>query len=291
MDKKKFIYSLFVLLTLFSYFLTGCTNDKNSESTTTEISDASNNKQEVTKGEDAKIFILPAPLQIATALKTLNTGYSETLLMPSKKYREYSSNYLRAVNLGIYTIDLGYATVYGQNQTCLNYAKVIQAMTKDLGITSSIHLDMVKRFENNIQNKDSLYQIILESYSEAHNYFQNNQREDVGFFILSGSFIEGLYLSLNNKAVLKNVQLQNLVGQQKLFLENIMELLQYMDKNEYATDLNQKLQTLKKEYDLIEVAYGDSENGKTAIRCNITQEQLTKLLNKVTEVRNKLTRV
>jgi hypothetical protein len=52
---------------------------------------------------------------------------------------------------------------------------------------------MVRRFENNIYHQDSLYAIILQGYGQANAYFQSNRREELGMYILSGSYIEGLY--------------------------------------------------------------------------------------------------
>ena len=280
----KLVFSRFFLVGLF---ISSCNSDENKNLESDKMDACDTLRSADSSNTSAKVFILPAPLQVATTLKILDIPYDEKNIVPPAKARtDYSSSYLKALNLGIYTIDLGYATLYDQRQTSLDYIKSIGKLMGDIGINSSIQNEMVKRFKNNIQKPDSLYKIILESYNNTHAYFQNNQREEMGMFILSGGFIEGLYLSLNNEHIQKKEALHNLIGQQKLFLNNILELLQYADTQADVADLAQKLNSLKEVYDTIEVSYSDSENGKIATKCFITKEQLIILLNKVRAVRN-----
>lgn len=107
-------------------------------------------------------------------------------------------------------------------------------------------------------------------------------------YILSGSYIEGLYLSLHFKEIPENRVLRNLIGQQKLFLENIIELLQYTEEKPETVALLVKLMSIKKEFNAISVVYDDSGNGKIAVKCSVDLHQLASLLNKVIEVRNKI---
>jgi hypothetical protein len=283
----KFKISSFAFISVLLYILSSCGNG-------TKPDDASVITDSATKGphldsNDLRVFTLPAPLQVATLLKTEELDYNEAMLVPSKKEKKvYPSNYLKALNLGIYTIDLSYATVYEQHQTALNYVRTMEMLVQELGISSGVSGRMVRRFENNIRKQDSLYRIILQSYSQANEYFQTNNREEIGMYILTGSYIEGLYISLHFKEIPNNMTLRNLIGQQKLFLENIIELLQYTEEKPETVDLLLKLMVIKKEFDPINVLYGNSENGKMAVKCTVDLRQLEGLLNKVMEVRNKI---
>lgn len=284
---KTTIYTLATIV-ISSYIFSSCGNNGTSDDST-RISDSANASGPHLDSNDLRVFTLPAPLQVSTLLKMQDIDYNENILLPSKKPAVvFTSNYSRALNLGIYTIDLSYATVYGQHQTALNYVKTMESLVKDLGISSGISSQMVKRFENNIKRQDSLYHIILQSYSQANEYFQTNKREEIGMYILSGSYLEGLYISLHSKGITSGSVLQNLIGQEKLFLENIMELLQYTEENPETVDLLQKLMLIKKEFEKISVIYDDPGKRKIVVKCNINADQLNSLLNKVTEVRNKV---
>ena len=80
----------------------------------------------------------------------------------------------------------------------------------ELGIVSPLTRNMIKRFEANTTNQDSLSKIILEAYEESHKFFQRNEREGMGLLILTGCFIEGLYLASSIDEMSGNSQLQSL---------------------------------------------------------------------------------
>ncbi|MBL7892761.1 MAG: hypothetical protein JNL63_09025 [Bacteroidia bacterium] len=277
----------FVFFVISVNILCSCGDGKPEEGAV--VSDSTSSKDPHIDSNDLRVFTLPAPLQVATLLRIEGVDYNERILIPSKKANAiYASNYLRALNLGMYTIDLGYATVYDQHQMALNYVKIMESLVQDLGISSGISGQTVRRFENNIRKPDSLYHIILESYSQANEYFQTNKREELGMYILSGSYIEGLYIALNYNEIPASKVLRNLIGQQKLFLENIIELLQYTEEKPETVDLLVKLMSIKEEFNAINVLYDDSGKGKIAVKCSVDRHQLTSLLKKVVEVRSKI---
>ena len=243
------------------------------------------------KGTETKVYTLPAPLQMVSAIKLYKPEYSANVLGSEKEIKTvFSSSYARALALGIYTIDLGYTTVYAQHPVSMIYLKSIQSISQDLGVSSGIQPQMYKRFKENKDNEDSLCHIILESYRDAHTYFQNNKREDVAMFIVAGGYIEGLYLTLSAKND-KNLwpYYPNLVGQQKIYLQNIIEIIDFYNKNRSTevNDLLADLRELYKVYDEIKVEYkttGDTD----IVDCDVTSAKAARLLNKVKMLRDSI---
>lgn len=215
--------------------------------------------------------------------------YNSRHLVTTVPATGFTNNYSRALGMGGYMVDMGYACLYDQRQTALNYAKAVQTLMNDLGLNSSIKMNMVKRFEANIRNNDSLYTIILDSYGQAHNYFQENGREETGLFIMCGSYVEGLYLTLQSKEILTNTKLRNLVGQQKIFLDNIIILCGYMTDKPEVKQLEEMMKEIESGFDGITVKVEESQDGAVAVNSNITYNQLKKLTSKVKEVRKELT--
>lgn len=281
-------YYLFIAFIISAFIFASCNNENQKIDDNSGKSDTTASKEK-NDSSDMHVFTLPAPLQVATLLKTMDIKYNEKMLVPCKrKLPLFSSNYIRALNLGIYTIDLSYATVYNQSQNAIDYAKSIQIMTQDLGLSGGVTKQIVSRFEANINKQDSLYKIILQSYNLAHQYFQANKREEIGMYILAGSYLEGLYITLNFREIPSDNRLVNLIGQQKIFLENIIELLQYTEEKPETVELLQQLMSLKKEFEPIRVQFQDTSDGRVAVRCDMTIQQLANLLAKTTELRNKI---
>lgn len=253
-----------------------------SESSYDGVSDLDSMRAAAESG--TKIYTLPAPLQVATALSMYDIKYENSLINdPQQANASFSSNYARALNLGLYTIDLGYATVYEQKQSSLHFMKLMASLMDDLGISSGVKPSMLQRFENNKQDQDSLYKIILENYAYAHDYFQQNGREEVGLFIMTGAFVEGLHLSLNHKGVGSKLPLNNLIAQQKLFLKNITELLQYHESAE-VEKLLEKLTALSAVYDQVEVKV-EKRGEREVLDSKVSKAHIEKLRQEVATLR------
>lgn len=278
-----------VVLAISSLFIIACGGDpKNGSGSAVNDSISKQASQADSSAHSAMAFALPAPLQIATVLKNSNVTFSEKMLVSSKQVRSYPSDYARAINLGVYTTDLGYSTVFGQKQTTLNYYKEVNNLLNDLHIPANLNRQNLKRFEGNIDNTDSLCTIILGSFGQWQSYFQENKREEVGLYILAGTFIEGLYLTLNHPPVQKTEAFKNLIGQQKLFLDNILELSNYMDKKPDFDDLYSRLGAIQQAYESINVSVKTDKQGGSTILCSYTPEQLSALSAKVGQVRNEI---
>lgn len=282
-------YCLRVLPALFALILIVSSCDSNNESSTASVK--APNDSLAAKQPDStamQVFTLPAPLQVATLMKLENEPYNSQHLQSGVPNTNYTSNYSLALKLGAYIVDMGYASMYDQRQTALNYAKAVQTMTNELGIASSVNKHMAQRFEANLRNNDSLYIIILESFEDAHNYCRHNEREDVGLYILCGSYIEGLYFILQSKEALGSTQLRNFIGQQKVFLENIRALADYIPVGDQAKELNSLLSELEKGFEGIMVRVEETPEGQVAVNCSMSYLQLKKLQLVVSKVRSNI---
>ena len=274
--------TIWLPVTLVALLVTGCSDEPREENDfygTINMPDSL-----LPQGDEVMMYTLPTPLQISSVLKTHNIEYKEDLLLKPKKVLTYPSSFVKALNLGFYTIDLGYVTVYERYTEAIHYAQTVKELMAQLGIERIIHDQMIDRFKNNVNNQDSLSKIILESYESAHGYFQQNGREGIGLAIATGCYIEGLYIA-SSIEVRNNKLRSNLLSQNKLFLENIIELLGYYVNEKEVSLMITELKKLQKTFDAIEVDFNES-TGKLTAR-NATPE-LRKRINRQVEVlRNK----
>ncbi len=236
---------------------------------------------------EAKIYTMPTPLQISSAIKIYGFKYNETLLLPVSLQVNYTSNFAKALNLGLRTIDLGYATVYANHSRALDYLKNVKQLTEELGISSYQKAQILERFEKNIQNQDSLFSIILESYRQGHDYFQNNGREGLGLLILTGCFVEGLHLTMGieNEKNRSSAKYLNLIAQQKLYLQNLVELLTFYCNAKEVNLLIAKLNLLNGEFDKIQLNYNDPSTKPFAVKGKIPNEVYEGIAAKISALR------
>ncbi|PCH99285.1 MAG: hypothetical protein COB85_00150 [Bacteroidetes bacterium] len=233
---------------------------------------------------DAKIFLLPAPLQIVSALHIQSIPYQPELIRNVPKDLTGNKEYRIALNLGINTIDLGYSTVYGDYQMAINYATNVKELMEILGIRSALKSPLIKRFEENASNVDSLSSIILEAYSASHEYFQLNEREGVGLLILTGCFIEGLYLATGVNQAVENRQVHGLIALHKEYSANILLLLSFYRNNADVANLLDKLEALVIELEDINYDY-NSSSGKAVLDKPISTGRLLKIKATILDIR------
>lgn len=283
--KNNLLNACLLLFTL----LFACTDDKKLENDSTDLESIPqielSEHLKMDSGE-VRMFTMPTPLQIATTLKLLNVEYNDQLLLP--KYNGfYKSKVELALGLGAYVVDMGYTTVYNNYQKSINYGHDVQQIMEKLNISHYINKSLVERFQKNIDNQDSLCQIILSTYNEAHSYF--NQDEGLGLLILTGGYIEGLFLATQNISNQKWVdESNNLIIQQKLFLDNFILLLDGYSENSKIKSIVVDLNQLKVSFDEIKIYSNPDKQGDYSLVQPISRVNLEHIKKKVALIRNKL---
>lgn len=287
-----------IVIIILGLFLTGllytCSNEitKEAQGDKDDFYGTINNFPDslIINENEAKIYTMPTPLQISSAIKIYGFKYNEKLLLPTVQNVNYSSNFSKALNLGVRTIDLGYATIYSNNARAFDYLKNVKQLTEELGISSYRQSQIIERFEKNIQNQDSLFKIVLESYRHGHDYFQNNGREGLGLLILTGCFIEGLHLTMGikNEKISGDQKYLNLLAQQKLYLQNLVELLAYYSNAVEVQELMGKLKSLNSEFGKIQLNFNDPNTKPFAIKGKIPDGLYQSIEAKITALRNEI---
>jgi hypothetical protein len=95
---------------------------------------------------EGKIFSIPSPIQTAILLKQASGSYNPNLVNPSENAGKYATTYSRALNLGVYGADMGYATLFGQQKESLSYLKALQTLSDGLSISGAFDKTFAERF-------------------------------------------------------------------------------------------------------------------------------------------------
>lgn len=284
--------SLWVTFIISMLLIFSCSGDENladnsSNSIDDPIEDINLPIQLGLDSGEVKMFTMPTPLQVATALKVMNVDYNENLLLKNGNI-VIGSDVDLSLALGMYLTDLGYTTVYNNTQKSLSYAKDIQFIMEELPITPYINNGFKERFNDNIDNQDSLCKIILDGYNDANQYISETENEALGLLILTGAYIEGLHLASSSNV--SNIWLEehdNIFIQQKLFLDNFLVLLDgYKSNNKIKTVLD-KLENLKLVFDEINIQFND-ETEKYELKESITPGKRLKISALITRLRNEI---
>lgn len=297
MNYKRILFLTFAVPTIIS--MVGCGGNNAPESD--QLSDAdSSATQSVSDLQKAQTILhsLPSPIETALLLRKAGASYNKDILNPIENVSKYTSTYQRAVNLGIYGTDLSYTSVFDQTQESMLYLRCASQLANDLGVGSAFGDRTVSRLDANKDNRDSIMTIISDAFLIADTYLKENERPATSAMIIAGGWVEGLYIACSIARTTKNPELVQRIGEQKLSLNNIMEMLNGYTNDESVKLMAEQVGKLQPVFESIQVASAKAEAksndddsmtlGSSAPKTTLTPEQLKSLQEKVFEVRNNM---
>lgn len=246
------------------------------------------------------LYTLPSPIEMASLIKESNVKYDEDMLNKLSMADKYSSNLKMAINLGIYSSDMSFASMFNQSQKTVEYFSTIQGLTSRLGIVKLIDEATIKRLEENGTSKDDILNVISDVYMDVNQYLTENNRKNIAVMVLTGGWVEGLYIALNLTNGKPNQELIERIVAQKLALSTVLSIIDQNNPNDADEDLNylkNKILEIKMFFDEVRVeplgqvtATTNAQAKMTTIKANcandISDDVLNMLKEKVTEVRN-----
>ncbi|MCG8577453.1 MAG: hypothetical protein MI810_21410 [Flavobacteriales bacterium] len=297
----KFIFSLLALFLLISCGGEGIdvdTEDPNGEEMVVVADQVLDSTQSLSTTINGKMFSLPSPIQMATLIKENVGVFNESILTDPEAVANYTTEFKRAINMGIYGADLGYATIYESNTKAVSYLSSIEKLSDELGIAGAFDQNLLERFIENGNNQDSMLVIMSDGYREGDRFLKDNEQHDVATLILTGGWIESLYFASVTYEDTQDQEVANRIGEQKTALKTIISLLEDFNTEDYYTNLIQDLKDLKTDFDKIKFNYQyiepqhDPKNRTTSIKSKssvqIEGDVLTTIIEKVKTIRNGL---
>lgn len=302
MNRKSItITGILTLVFLITGFMTGCKSG-GGKGTGEEVKIAvSDDNDQIIKdmNEAKKIFnALPSPLESAMLVKSAGTKLKPELLNSVSGTSKYVTSKSMALNLGIYTCDLSFTSLYEQTQMIVNYMNAAKKMAEGLNILNSIDQATIVRLEQNINNSDEVLEIISDTFLNSSSYLEDNGQHALATLTLAGGWIEGLYIStqLVDKSNIKGNMLANRIIDQKLSLDILMNLLSENKGTPAIDEVIPGIEKLKTIFDKIEITTTpnktevDKTSNMTLIKSqastNITPEVFAELAGAVAEIRN-----
>jgi len=245
-----------------------------------------------------QIFSIPSPVQTAFLIKDVGVSFNSDYINPAENAVNYSSNFSKALNLGVYGADLGYLTIYEQTDGALKYLKSVRGLSKDLGLEGAFDEELAERFSSNIGNQDSMLVFVSDAYRNSDNYLKNNDKDDVAALVLAGGWIESMYIAADAAVTSNNPLLIERLGDQKNALASLIAMLgQYNNDTDYE-DLIIELEDLHSVFEGINYTYEyvppvtDESNKVTVIKSKHTVEiadgDLEAIMEKIESIRTEI---
>jgi hypothetical protein len=259
----------FILLFLVSGFILfisckSSNNPNNSDSGSNNDSIAQIDSASIKDGGIQIFYNMYLSVEMNTLFKTIGATFNKSLLNPYEKANEYEISGNKAVNLGVYAVDLSYSKAFDQIDQAGNYLKTMHKLAIELGIPSEKFYLSVKRIEKNVTNKDSLVKIANELYSATESYLKESDRQGAAALIILGGWTEAMYIATNMVSRNnKDLELLERIADQKSSLKNLIDLLSKYKDDKSVKPYLEQLTNLTKPYDAFTV---DNKNMETTYK-------------------------
>lgn len=195
---------------------------------------------------------LPDRKLVLKLIEENKIDYNPDFLNNPSAVNKYTVEFFKAVNLGIYGSDLSIASSFDQTQESMVFLKCVNVLAGNLGVNSAFDQRMFDRIQANDNNKDSVLQIVTDSFRKVDEILKSNNRPATSAVILSGCWIEGLYVScrmaqeVNTEAIIKTIL------SQEESLKNLIVMLENVELEQNAKFILTDLKSLYQAFDVAE---------------------------------------
>lgn len=286
MRKNVCLYAIIAILSV----LQACSGEKGENKEKTSIVPEDSIVTLEDNREDKYIF--PSPLQVAFIFKKAGLVYQPGLVHDLNKAGNYETKYKQKLNFGVYAADLAYLVLNKKNQEAILTLKTLGTLSERMWMTNLFsNMDVLRRFENNIGNEDSVVAVIADIQLIVDNYLETNGLTNNAAVIFAGAWIESMYLASQVYQKKSNEELLNRLSEQKVILEQIIYALEKNQEHDYSEliiDLKGILAAFPLE-DTIEQE-NDTLNGNQSesFAYKISEKELKIIADKIRALRSKI---
>lgn len=281
-----YLFSLLAVLGLWS-----CGGSKEESQDSKEFDQAEESLKEQITDVIAEI---PSPSEIPYLLQRTGAEFNQSLLNDRKKADSYGSRGDKAaLNLGVYTTDIGYLSSYDKTQEAIEYLNASKKLADNLGVIGTFDTEVLRSFESNISNKDSLARILDRAVKSSEKYLKDDSKTRLAALLLTGSFIEGLYISTgliktypkdilpdDTRNLILTPLIQVILNQEKA-VDELVKMLGSIDQAEPIATLNKDVQDLQASYRSLNIEEQIANNRSDLVLTDKHLSEITTIVEKM----------
>lgn len=263
--------------------------------------DQNNNAEEFKDAEGALktqieqvVYNIPSPTEIPYLIQATGAEFNEALLNSRTKVDQYTThNDKAALNIGVYAADIGYLSSYEKTQKAIDYLNATKTLADHLDVIGTFDANVLKRFEANIANKDSLTVLLDQTIKKTEVFLNDNNRNKLSALIIAGSFIEGLHISTglvksyprnilpDDKRNLVLTPLIRVILEQKKSVSELLKMMKTVDQTEPVTAIVGDLTSLEGAYTALNIEEQIKNNHADLILTDKNLEEITTIVEKL----------
>lgn len=199
---------------------TSCGSDEKPADNNVEIESSAQGVEVQTDEE----FILPSTIQIGDLFRNSGLEFVSGVALDPSMAGTYNTTYDKYFALGVYWTDMTYCVLNQKSQEARSYMKVIKSLSTELG-AGEVYSDevLLKRFDDNLDNNDSILMILIEIDEKTDRYVEDNEQQEMAMFAFVSGWTEGMYLGVSTTSLEGHSAMTGRIMEQMVILKNIIK--------------------------------------------------------------------
>ncbi len=286
--------TLFFLSALTALSLSSCGGGDKAEDS--EITDTTKTVEPAEEAVSETFFQVPSPGEMLTFIKMVGGKNNKNIsfLNPPANEKNYTDSKTKSLNFGVYSCDLSYCSIFEIGSEALKYFKTVKIMRDQIGVSTAIKPEVLKRLESNIGSPDSLAVITDDVYFSSFGALEDSKKGPTLALVVAGGWLESLYIAINLTKYEEKSPIIERLADQKYTLENMIEFLKKHSSDPDVETVRADFESLATEFNKIgekDVAPIKSKSGKGTMlgggkQLVITEQVYTAITDKIKALRN-----
>ena len=247
------------------------------------------------------IQAMPSPLEMTFLIKESGASYDGRLLIETGNLAGYNTNFKKALNLGVYGTDLGYLNLYDKTAASISYLSAIKELADGIKVGQFFDFSTLRKLAANKDNVDSILYISTVGFNDMDSYLRGQNRSNLSALIVTGAWIEGLYLASQIAKNNPSDEMIKRIGEQKVVLDNIRIILSTYKNDKSFTSLISDFEKIKEQFNKVNISYVYGEptqkevdgvlviEDNTKTNVEISTETLSNIISIVANTRKNIT--
>ncbi len=268
-------WSLYLIASIALLGLWSCSESSNDNHLIED--EAVQEESTLEKAAHQQFFQMPSPVELFMFMWEDGAPFNIANLNSIEKVDDYVESKKKAINLGVYSADLAYSTIYDKNKEAMSLFSVTKKLADDLGLTEGFDKSILERVDRNIENSDSLLHITNDSYSKTITFLQSQGQIHILPYIIYGGWLESVYIATQTvKKYDPESNIATRIVDQNILLENLIEFFQSLPKSD------EKAQEILKDLNALSGIYQKSLDSESGI---MSEEVYLEVKEKVSSLR------
>jgi hypothetical protein len=272
-----------VISALFLSFLFACEPKKEENKKPEEVKNEE--KKTEFKADFNILNAMPDPIEMVDLIKSVGVEYDNTILNKPENIEKYNSDHKMALNVGIYSVDLGYANLHNKTQDAIRFLDATKKITTNLKVNQYFDFEAIKKVTEESKDLNQLILITGQGLEKMRQGLEDEKRTEAVTLVVVGGWLESIYIASQMAEKSDKQPLKEKIADQKTVISELVKMIEpNKTSSKHIEDLYNDLKKIEEAYKNISL---EATEGKPN-ELKMTKEDFTKLVQAVKDARSKV---